>query len=137
MKDMLQIKMIKGDKKELFWEIVNNTFYYDSRFLGLLAVICYMENDEELYNKLLELVEKYNFLAEDSIHQRFVFFVLLNKTSSSNCEFIKYVKEEIINKLDNETYPLYDDIYKEIYLRLLLATSKYKESFYFLAKSIK
>lgn len=134
---LLQIKMIKGDKKELFWEIINNTFYYDSRFLGLLAVICYLENDEELYKRLLELAEKYHFLEEDSIHQRFVFFVLLYKTSGSNNDFLRYIKEEIISKLDNESYPIYDDIYKEIYLRLLLSTSKYKESFYFLEKFIK
>ena len=44
------------------------------------------------------------------------------------------MKEQINPYLYDEVIPLYNDVYKEIYLDYMSNTSKYKESYYYLKR---
>lgn len=131
---MTIIKMRRGNLFTIFKDIVEKTYYLDSRFMGLLACICYRINSTTLNKELLKLVEGFNFSSSDAVHQKFVCFILLYVTSKDKSDLIKYMKDQINPYMYEEVIPLYNDIYKEIYLEYMTDTSKYKESYYFLKK---
>lgn len=130
------IKLRKGNLVKIFKEIIDKTYYLDARFLGILAYICYKMNSTQLYKELLRIVEGYSFIENDAIHQKFVCFILLYVATKDKSELIKYMKEQINPFLFEEVIPLYNEIYKTIYLDYMVSTSKYKESYYYLKKTI-
>jgi len=128
------IKIKKGNLIKIFKDIVEKTYYLDARFLGILAYICYRMNSTSLYKELLKLVESFSFNEIDNIHQKFVCFILLYISSDNKAELIKYMKDQINPYLYDEVIPLYNEVYKEIYLDYMSNTSKYKESYYYLKR---
>lgn len=126
------IKIKNGNLEELFRDIINKSYYYDARFMGLLAYMAFLINKKSIYKELLTLLETYIFEDEDLIHQRFVYFIVLYVTSKNKDEVIKYMKEQILPYMNIEINPLYNSIYKKIYLQHTINASKYKESYYFL-----
>lgn len=128
------IKIRKGNLLKIFKDIVEKTYYLDPRFLGILAYICYKLNSTSLYKELLKIVEGYSFVNSDNIHQKFVCFMLLYISTKDKGELMKYMKEQINPYLYDEVIPLYNDVYKEIYLDYMSNTSKYKESYYYLKR---
>lgn len=128
------IRMKNGQLTNIFREIIDKNYCYDARFMGLLAYICYNVNKKSLYKELLSITENYVFDDVDTIHQKFVYFILLYSTTKNKDDIVKYMKDQINPYLDIEINPLYNKIYKKIYLEHLLSTSKYKESYYFLSQ---
>lgn len=130
---MMIIRIKNGHLSELFREIVDKSYYFDARFMGLLAYIAYTINKKNLYKELLMLLETYVFEDVDAIHQKFVYFIVLYVTSKNRDDVIKYLKEHINPTIETEINPIYNRIYKKIYLDHTVSASKYKESYYFLA----
>lgn len=130
---MMIIKIKNGHLSELFREMIDKSYYFDARFMGLLAYIAYMVNKKSLYKELLSLLETYVFEDVDAIHQKFVYFIVLYATSKNKDDVIKYLKEHINPHIETEINPIYNRIYKKIYLEHTVNASKYKESYYFLA----
>lgn len=128
------IKIRRGNLFKIFKDIVDKTYYLDARFLGIMAYICYKLNSTALYKELLKIVEGYAFSNNDSIHQKFVCFMLLYVSSKDKDDLIKYMKEQINPYLYEEVIPLYNEVYKNIYLEYMSGTSKYKESYYYLKR---
>lgn len=126
----------KTKKNDLFRKIINEMNYLDARFLGLLAYICYKEDDEDYYKELMSICENYYFQDYDIIHQRFVCFILMYHTTKQKESILKYLKEEIVPIMKVEMIPLYRDVYRDIYSSLLVQNSKYKDAYYFI-QSIK
>lgn len=131
------IKMNYGDKQELFNDIVNKSYYIDTRFVGLLGYLCYKTNIKANYTILLNVVENVKFNEEDRIHQEFACFILLYASNVRNEELTAYLRTKIIPNLNKEINFLYNEVYQEIFINLLVAESKYKEAFYLVSKLTK
>ena len=107
-------------------------YFYDGRIFGLFGLVVLKIDLKECYNKLINLSNELEFNSGNNIHQKFVCFVLMYGSKTSDSDLLLYIKNEIINPDIYEKYRLYDEIYADIYLKLLENISRYKEAFLFI-----
>ena len=111
--------------------IDHKEYFNDGRIMGLYSYIVFMLDKDEYYQELNKLVKEYDFDHISYVHQKFVCFVLMYGSTSSDSELLTFMKDELINSSFTESYHLYDEIYKSVYISLLASLCRYKEIYLF------
>jgi len=129
----LIVKIKCGLYDEVYNKIINDyKLNHESRFIGLLAYCAYRSNNNSYYQDILKITNTFVFKDCDKIHKNFIFFVLMIGHKINNLEIKDYLKKEFVPVVNKYYNYLYDEIYKEVYIKILGESSQYKEGFNFL-----
>lgn len=127
------IKLQITDPYIIYDDMLKNQEYFkDERIFGLFGLVVLLVDLKECYKKLISLSNELAFDEANNIHQKFVCFVLMYGSKADDSDLLLYIKNEIINPNITEKYRIYDEVYIDIYLKLLESISRYKEAFLFI-----
>lgn len=119
---------------EVFKDIIDNKYYENIVFTGLLGVCAYFINQKEYYNKLIDVINEIENIMcskENEYHKNFIDLLLINFGNNKQ-QLRDFIKTDYYNNIAKCNNYFYDYIYNEIYINLLAATHQYKEAFYYL-----
>lgn len=127
--------MLKGGMwTDVYDILIEKNLTFDVRFIGLLLYTVDLINKEEYIKKAVEIATNYDFKENDTIHQKFVRFMLIKFGSEKKYSLIEYLRFNIIPYNGTYTHHLYSDVYEKHYVEYLCKTSKYKEALSFYKK---
>ena len=128
----LLLKLKTKPLNTVYQELISHKSYFsDGRIIGLFSYVVFLLDKDEYYQELNKITKGYNFDKVNYIHQKFVCFVLMYGSSSSDNDLLSFLKDEVINNDSNENFLLYDNIYKSVYISLLASLCRYKEIYLF------
>lgn len=124
--------LLRGNKWfDVFDEIVDNHLYFDARFAALLLYTVDTIDDDNYRRQAVELIKDQIFDEKETIHTKFIKFMLIKFTSEKKYALVEYLKYEALPYNALYSHPLYGEVYDRYYLEYLCHTSKYKEAFYY------
>ena len=138
---LAEIEICKDDLnilKEVFDKFVINEPYLikKANFVALLAYASYLINEYSYYEKLDTIYKESGIELRNTQEIRFINFVLLYASTTTNDDFSEMVKNTCIVYLDQEQNYVYNDVIKNCYEHTLLVLNKYRDVC-LLEKSIK
>ncbi len=120
-----------GNFLQVYEEIINHHLIDDVRFVCLLLYSTDYLNDEKYKQEAYEIAKKIEFQPYDTIHQKYVQFMLMKLANEKKHLVIDYLKYNIVPTRNKYYHHLYNQAYEDYYLDYLCKTSKYKEALNF------